>query len=283
MNNELDSVPAVENIAKSGDLRTRCVGIRPAIVISEISKISSAQIRSIDIPCPIEGFAARTYHLVPSGIVAEFRPNDFMIFAPRASRIGEISSKSRQASDKVCAVDKTVCLVPRIFGISIIQNNMRHWMSIVFPFCLATGTPLLVCRERPGHDDTLRFLTKRIRMEWTHAKSNRNFIVHVMQHKNDPEWLRTVILSVAQQQNINNRQKRTKNIGKGRLLGGLGGGGGGGEESSSGSKPRKRRRNIEGEHKAEESYCRMKCMRVHLPTPAALRMSPPPVFRWFFW
>ena len=71
---------------------------------------------------------------------------------------------------------------------------------------------LLVCRKRPGHDETLRFLTKRIRMEWTHAKSNRNFIVHVMQHKNDPEWLRTVILSVAQQQNTNNHQKITKNI-----------------------------------------------------------------------
>ena len=96
-----------------------------------------------------------------------------------------------------------------------VQTNagpLRLLQASHVPLSRDKNPSLLVCRKRPGHDETLRFLTKRIRMEWPHAKSNRDFIIHVMQHKNDPEWLQTIILPVAQQQNIKNQHEATKNI-----------------------------------------------------------------------
>jgi len=39
-------------------------------------------------------------------------------------------------------------------------------------------------------------------------------IIHVMQHRNDPEWLRTVVLPVAQQKNTKNHHETMKNIKK---------------------------------------------------------------------
>jgi hypothetical protein len=97
-----DSVPAVLAINSKGDRRARWVGINPAIANSETSNSSSTIAKSTDMPCPTEGFAARTIQRDPSGIVAEFRPKVLYIFAPkRSSRSGASSSKSIVESDKV--------------------------------------------------------------------------------------------------------------------------------------------------------------------------------------
>ena len=89
------------------------------------------------------------------------------------------------------------------------ESRVAGLPLVVTTWLNSETSPLQTQLKHPGHDETLRFLTKRIRMEWTHTKSDRNFIIHVMQHKNDPEWLRTVVLPVAQQQNLKNHHDTT--------------------------------------------------------------------------